>query len=141
MTQFTYQVQKKNKKSKHYEKKIHPVPLFYYFELHSQLLPSSTTEKLLFKEKLIVVNQSDHLADQENCIVFTIPKFLEYLKGFLVQEQQQFSILSDIQNLESHLLINEKFPSQLSVRFTCSDGKCGDLSDQAQEFYIHCSRQ
>ena len=61
----------------------------------------------------------------------------EFLKGFLVQGQQQsfwkFSILSYILDLKWCLPDKRKIHSQLSAMFTCRDGKGSELSSQASK--------
>ena len=70
---------------------------------------------------------------------FTILNCLEYefLKGFLVQGEQQsfwkFSILSNILDLQWCLPNKLKIHSHLSAMFTCRDGKGGKLNSQASK--------
>ena len=107
------------------------------------LLTSSTVVIIVSKWVALVWRKTDfgqsiwHAGDQTTA--FTILNCVEYefLKGFLVQGQQQsfwkFSVLSNILDLQWCRPNEWKIHSQLSTILTCRDGKGGKLSSQASK--------
>ena len=130
-------VQQENRQAKHYENKTRYlcfISVNFIHSCHHCLKMSSFS----LEKKQISVNRSD-LLEVRQTTAFTILNCLEYefLKGFLVQGQQQsfwkISILSNILDLQWCLPNKWKIHSQLSAMLTCRDGKGGKLSSQASK--------
>ena len=114
-------------------KKINPVPLFYPCWLHRGHHRLKMSNFILEKNRF----QSIDLTCWRLTNHGIYDSLHEFLKGFLVQGRQQsflnFSILSNILDLQSCLPNKRKIHSQLSAMFTCRDGKGGELSSQASK--------